>query len=67
MLHTPLWQRVYDNTLLLLRQIQWHQPPLTYTECKLYIIQSPAAHPKPEEVVEIVRFVVKDWKEVATS
>ncbi len=31
----------------------------------LYTLQNPAAHLKPEEVVEIVRYVVKDWRNVA--
>jgi len=31
----------------------------------LYTLQNPAAHLKPEEVVEIVRYVVKDWRGVA--
>ncbi|NPV74523.1 MAG: DUF3883 domain-containing protein [Pelotomaculum sp.] len=31
----------------------------------LYTLQNPAAHLKPEEVVEIVRYVVRDWRAVA--
>lgn len=32
---------------------------------KLYLIQNPAAKLKPEEVVETVQYVVRNWKEVA--
>lgn len=31
----------------------------------LYTLQNPATHLKPEEIVEIVRYVVKDWRSVA--
>ena len=34
---------------------------------ELYTIENPAEKLKPEEEVEIVRFVVKDWKSVATK
>ncbi len=35
------------------------------TEPVLYRIQNPAAKLKPHEVVEVVRYVVKDWKTAA--
>ncbi|OQX87559.1 MAG: helicase [Candidatus Omnitrophica bacterium 4484_70.2] len=35
------------------------------TNPQLYIIQNPAKNLKPDEEVEIVRYVVKDWKNVA--
>ncbi|BAF60622.1 hypothetical DNA/RNA helicases [Pelotomaculum thermopropionicum SI] len=31
----------------------------------LYTLQNPAAHLKPEEVVEIVRYIVRDWRKTA--
>lgn len=37
------------------------------TNPQLYTIQDPAAKFEPEEVVETVRYVVKDWKEAASS
>jgi hypothetical protein len=33
----------------------------------LYLIQNPAAKLKPNEVVEIVRFVISDWKQAAKA
>jgi hypothetical protein len=36
-------------------------------EPKLYTIQNPAATLKPDEIVEIVRLVVKDWKQKAQN
>jgi superfamily II DNA or RNA helicase len=36
------------------------------TNPELYTIQDPAAKLRPEEVIETVRYVVKDWKEVAS-
>jgi superfamily II DNA or RNA helicase len=35
------------------------------TQPRLRIIQNPAAKLQPEEVVEVVRYVVKNWKEVS--
>ncbi len=35
------------------------------SEPKLYIVQNPAEKLKPNEVVDIVRYIVKDWKEKA--
>jgi superfamily II DNA or RNA helicase len=35
------------------------------TQPQLCIIQNPAAKLQPEEVVEVVRYVVKNWKEVS--
>jgi len=35
------------------------------TNPQLYLIQNPYAKLKPEEVIDIVRYVVKDWKENA--
>jgi len=35
------------------------------TQPRLCIIQNPAAKLQPEEVVEVVRYVVKNWKEVS--
>ena len=35
------------------------------TNPELYTIQNPAEKLRPEEVVEIVRYVVKDWKDFA--
>ncbi len=35
------------------------------TERRLRLIQNPAAKLKPEEVVEIVRYVVKNWQEAS--
>ncbi|MEM3543913.1 MAG: DUF3883 domain-containing protein, partial [Candidatus Micrarchaeia archaeon] len=32
---------------------------------QLYTLQNPAAKLKPDEVVDIVRYIVKDWKEKA--
>ena len=31
----------------------------------LYLIQNPAAHLQPDEEIDIVRYVVKDWKKFA--
>jgi superfamily II DNA or RNA helicase len=36
------------------------------TKPELYTIQNPSEKLKPEEVVEIVRYIVKDWKNVAS-
>lgn len=33
----------------------------------LYTIQNPAAKFKPEEIVETVRYLIKDWKEMASN
>jgi len=35
------------------------------TQPRLRIIQNPAAKLQPEEVVEVVRYVVKNWKEAS--
>jgi hypothetical protein len=32
---------------------------------ELYVVQDPAAKLQPDEVVEVVRYVVRDWKEAA--
>jgi superfamily II DNA or RNA helicase len=37
------------------------------TQPRLRIIQNPAAKLQPEEVVEVVRYVVKNWKEVSNE
>ncbi|MBC7262673.1 MAG: DUF3883 domain-containing protein, partial [Chloroflexi bacterium] len=37
------------------------------SEPVLYTMQNPAAKLKPEQVVEIVRYVVRDWKEAVQS
>jgi len=37
------------------------------TDPTLYTIQNPAAKLRPEEVAEVVRYVVKDWKNAAGS
>jgi superfamily II DNA or RNA helicase len=37
------------------------------TSPELYTIQNPAEKLKPEEEVKIVRYIVKDWKNVATK
>jgi hypothetical protein len=37
------------------------------SEPVLYRIQDPAAKLQPEEVVEIVRYVIKDWKKSASG
>lgn len=34
---------------------------------ELYLIQDPAAHLKPEEEIDIVRYIVKDWKDKAEA
>jgi len=34
---------------------------------ELYSIQNPAEKLKPEEEVEIVRYVIKDWRSSATK
>ncbi len=35
------------------------------TAAELYVVQDPAAKLQPEEMVEVVRYVVRDWKEAA--
>jgi ABC-type histidine transport system ATPase subunit len=35
------------------------------TQPQLCLIQNPAAKLQPEEVVEVVRYMVKNWKEVS--
>jgi hypothetical protein len=35
------------------------------TAAELFIVQDPAAKLQPDEVVEVVRYVVRDWKEAA--
>ncbi|MEM2890675.1 MAG: DUF3883 domain-containing protein, partial [Candidatus Hadarchaeum sp.] len=35
------------------------------TDPKLYTIQNPATKLRPEEVAEVVRYVVKDWKKIS--
>jgi hypothetical protein len=35
------------------------------TQPRLYTIQNPAAKLQPEEVVEVVRYVVKNWQEAS--
>jgi len=37
------------------------------TEPELFIIQNPSQKLKPEERVEVVRYIVEDWKRVATK
>jgi hypothetical protein len=37
------------------------------TTPQLYTIQDPAARLAPEEVVKVVRYVIRDWKAAATS
>jgi hypothetical protein len=36
------------------------------TAAELYVVQAPAAQLQPDEVVEVVRYVIRDWKEAAT-
>ena len=33
----------------------------------LYLIQNPAKHLKPDEEIDIVRYVVKNWKKFAVE
>ncbi|HZU06981.1 MAG TPA: DUF3883 domain-containing protein [Chloroflexota bacterium] len=35
------------------------------TAAELYVVQNPAARLQPDEVIEVVRYVVRDWKEAA--
>lgn len=35
------------------------------TATELYVVQDPTAKRRPDEVVEVVRYVVKNWKEAA--
>ncbi|RLE44576.1 helicase, partial [Candidatus Woesearchaeota archaeon] len=37
------------------------------TQPELYTIQNPSDKLKPEEIVEIFRYIVKDWKNIATK
>jgi len=34
---------------------------------ELYLIQNPAAHLKPDQEIDIVRYIVKDWKDKAEA
>jgi len=34
---------------------------------ELYLIQNPAKHLKPDEEIDIVRYIVRDWKEKAVK
>lgn len=35
------------------------------TAAELYVVQDPAAQLQPDEVIEVVRYVIRDWKEAA--
>ena len=37
------------------------------TAAELYVVQDPAAKLQPDEVIEVVRYGVKGWKEAATG